>query len=67
MMDVFFEKYKVKLDEGDALGVMHEQIHAIKKAYKEDKESKKYLNKLAELHCQIEDFFEAKGIDMSDI
>jgi len=62
----FFEKYEVKLDEGDALGVMHDQIHKVKKAYKDDPDSKKYCNELATLHSMIEDFFEAKGFEIEE-
>lgn len=66
MMHEFFEKYKVKLDEGHALDVMHDQFHCVKKAYKEDKTSKKYLHELKKLNEQICDFFEAMQLDMDD-
>lgn len=60
----FFEKYEVKLGEKDALEVMHCQIHKVKKLYDEDPDSKKYLEALCVLKDQIEDFFEAKGLEI---
>lgn len=66
MDKAFFEKYHVVLNESHAISVMHDQLHKAEMEYKEDPNSKKYCSELATLHTMIEDFFEAKGLDIQE-
>lgn len=62
-MEKFFAKYKPELDEGHAIGMVHD---AIEKAYEKYRNQKgdKYLRDLAYAYEMICDFFESKGIDV---
>ena len=65
-MDKFFSKYKPELDEGHAIGMVHD---AVEKAYEKYRTQKgdKYLRDLAQAYEMICDFFEAKGIDVNTL
>lgn len=62
-MEKFFAKHELSLDEGHAIGMIHDEVE---KAYDKFRNQKgdKYLRDLAHAYEMICDLFEAKGIDI---
>lgn len=64
-MDKFFKKYHYEPRESDAIRMIHDYVQKSYDSHKHEK-GDKYLKCLVDAYIMIEDFFESKGIDMTN-